>query len=129
MSNIIALLFSIQLGWMPINSWYESNTGEWNGFSGSYFITIDTEAVILNHIFIGGWIDSAMTKHVSHPIFKPLQQTYQFRMGLRYKNVEIGYSHVCGPHPVMSYPTFGLNENIAPFEGGIDKIYIKVSNH
>jgi hypothetical protein len=129
LTNIIALLFSLELGFMPYNMWYQSGSQEREFITNSYYINLDVEAVIFDHVFIGGWIDTAMHKQPGGLLFDPLQQTYQFRAGLRWQNIELGYSHVCGPHPVMTYPQFGLNDNLAPFEGAVDKIYIKVSNH
>jgi hypothetical protein len=129
MSQIITLLFAIQLGIMPINSWYEDNSYQPTLQNNAVYINLDTEVLITDYLFVGGWIDTYMLKNEQGHTFKPLQQTYQFRAGVRLDNIEIGYEHVCGPHPVFTYPQYGTDQPSAPFEGAYDKFYIQISNY
>lgn len=123
MSNILTLLFALEAGIMPLNQWIQTEPLQYVEQPG-YYIQLDAEVVAWDHLFVGGWTETYMHRNEDKFNFDPLQQTYQFRAGVRFDPVEIGWEHICGPHPVHTYPDFEGMER-APFEGAYDKFYIR----
>jgi hypothetical protein len=52
--------------------------------------------------------------------------TYDFSAGVAFGPVELGFRHVCGPHPVRTYPRITSDGPIAPFEGAYNQIYLRI---
>ena len=77
-------------------------------------------------LFAGGTVQTYMINSDGHYSFSPLQVTYDFEAGVQWGIVEIGFRHVCGPHPVRTYPMLGGDDPVAPFEGAYNQIYLRM---
>ena len=77
-----------------------------------------------NGLYVGGEIDCYfLAKTVTS--FSPFQNTYVFRAGYRDGNVTFGYEHSCF-HPFTTYAMISGNEIKPKYEGGFDKVYIRI---
>lgn len=126
MSNIFLLLFALEMGIIPMNNFVPSDSTTIIATEG-YYINLDIELIAYDHFFIGGYNETYMINNIENYTFNPLQMTYGFRTGFRLEPFEVGYKHICGPHPVDTYAQFKESEYKAPFEGSYDKFYIKIT--
>jgi hypothetical protein len=111
---------------MPINSWIESGDvvePERGAMEQAFYTELDAEVLVLDHLFVGGSVETQMSW--DRRSFSPNVSIYEFRAGLRFDMVEFGVRHVCGPHPVHSYPMIQGLEDVAPFEGAYEKVFVR----
>jgi len=76
--------------------------------------------------YIGGQMDSYFTP-ISIVNYAPFQMTFVFRAGLDFGNVKLGYEHDCF-HPMQTYATIMGNEIKPKYEGGYNKIYVRITS-
>lgn len=129
MISWLALLFVLEAGLMPSNGWIDNEMQEHFNASPAFYVLLDGEAVISDMFFIGGYVQTTMMKKKGKFGFNPFQDTYQFKVGARFGKLEMGFRHVCGPHPVHTYPSSQLPQPVSPFEGGYEQIYIQINNY
>ena len=76
-------------------------------------------------LYVGGAMDCYFTPlDLTH--FSPFQMTYIFRAGLESGNVKLEYEHSCF-HPMQPYATIIGNEIKPKYEGGYDRVYIRIA--
>ena len=125
--NWLLLLFFIELGYspfynsanmLPVDYIYIMN-------ENAYYITLDAEIVILDHLFIGGAVKTYFQDKIDDYSFYPFEANYLFKVGLRYKNIEAGFKHWCG-HGVRPWPIAYQPQGST--DGGYEEFYIRISN-
>lgn len=121
----LILLYFLELGYSPfygslnvIPSNYEYIRNE-NVFN----ITLDTEVVIFDHLFIGGSTKTYMQSVKESYQFFPIENDFLFRTGLRFQNLEAGFCHQCN-HPILSSGVASQGKSY----GGFEEFYIRISN-
>ena len=92
--NWLILLYFIELGYSPFydsrNAIEIDNIGIRN--ESTYYITLDAEVVLFDHLFIGGAIKTYI-KDTNTYEFWPFESDYILKTGLRFKNLELGFRH------------------------------------
>lgn len=123
--NWLILLYFIELGYSPF---YES-ANKFVDFSyikneNVYFITLDIEAELLKYIFIGGAVKTYFQDRINSKSYLPFEADYLFKAGLRYKNIELGFRHLC-LHPVRPYEMYYQPQGST--DGAYEEFYIRIS--
>ena len=121
----LILLFFLEIGYSPfyqslnvLPSDYESIRNE-----NVYYITFDAEVLLYDYFFIGGSTKIYIQPNEEGHDFFPIENDYLFKMGLRFKNLEVGFRHQCN-HPGDS---FGIQAQGKSY-GGFEELYIRISN-
>ena len=124
--NWLILLYFIELGYSPFydsrNVMDDSNTRIRT--ENTYYITLDTEVVILDHLFIGGAIKTYIHSTDSYDYF-PFEADYLFKAGIRLNNLELGFRHFC-LHPVRPYEMYYQPQGST--DGAYEEFYIRISS-
>jgi len=124
--NWLILLYFIELGYSPFydsrNIFEEDNTRI--RIENTYYITLDSEVVVLNYLFIGGAVKTYILGSDNYNYF-PFEADYLFKAGLRFKNLELGFRHFC-LHPVRPYEMY--YEPQGTTDGAYEEFYIRLSN-
>lgn len=102
---------------------YSSQNKAWKDI-GALYTSLDVTAKS-GVFYIGGGMDSYFTpKTIIN--YMPFQMTFIFNAGLDFGNVKLGYEHVC-EHPMQPYVTIMGNEIKPKYEGGYNKIFIRIT--
>ena len=121
---LLALLFSLEMGYAP--QYQSLNVIRFdNDFiqnENVYYITMDTEVILFDYFFIGGSVKTFIQPKNESYQFLPIENDYLFKAGLRFKNIEAGFRHLC-IHPVDNS---GISSQGKSF-GGYEEFYIKIS--
>jgi hypothetical protein len=122
--NWLAFVFAFQLGCAPnvIMSMYDPPPSVILQES-EIIISFDAEIRAWDLLYVGGNVSVPMWK-VSGITFFPNELQSIFKAGLRYKGIEIGWSHLC-VHPVVPY--LPLSETKILWEGNYDEFHLKFS--
>ena len=125
--NWLILLYFLELGYSPF---YDSrNASEIDNIrirnESVYYITLDTEVIILNHLFIGGAVKTYFQDQINDYSYFPFEADYLFKAGFRYKNLELGFRHLC-LHPVRPYEMYYQPQGST--DGAYEEFYIRISN-
>ena len=125
--NWLILLYFLELGYSPF---YDSkNTSEIDNIrirnESIYYITLDSEVILFNYLFIGGAIKTYMYGTNDYDYW-PFESDYLFKAGLRYKNIEIGFKHFC-LHPVRPYEMYYQPQGST--DGSYEEFYIRLLNN
>ena len=125
--NWLILLYFIELGYSPfygsLNGLPVNETEIVN--ENVYYITLDAEVVILDHLFVGGAVKTYFQDQKDNYTFYPFEADYLFKAGLRYKNLEVGFRHLC-LHPVRPYEMYYQPQGST--DGSYEEFYIRISN-
>ena len=120
----LILLYFIELGYSPF---YGSlNTNDYLQDQNIYYINMDAEVIILDHLFIGGAVKTYFNDKSDSYMFSPFEADYLFKAGLRYKNIEIGFKHFC-LHPVRPYEMYYQPQGST--DASYEEFYIRISNN
>ena len=124
--NWLILLYFLELGYSPF---YDSrNASEIDNIrirsESIYYITLDSEIILFNHLFIGGAIKTYMHGTNDYDYF-PFESDYLFKAGFRYKTLELGFRHFC-LHPVRPYEMYYQPQGST--DGSYEEFYIRISN-
>ncbi len=122
--NWLILLYFLELGYSPF---YDSrNASEIDNIrirnESIYYVTMDAEVVILDHLFIGGAIKTYIHGTIDYE-FWPFELDFLFKAGLRYKNIEFGFRHFC-LHPVRPYEMYYQPQGST--DGSYEEFYIRI---
>ncbi len=124
--NWLILLYFIELGYSPfyqsLNVMEESSR---INAENIYYITLDAEVVILDHLFIGGAVKTYFQDLKNNKSYYPFEADYLFKAGLRFKNIEAGFRHFC-LHPVRPYEMY--YEPQGSTDGAYEEFYIRISS-
>lgn len=125
--NWLILLYFLELGYSPF---YDSrNASEIDNIrirnESIYYITLDAELILFNHIFIGGAVKTYFQNDASDYSYFPFESDYLFKAGFKYKNIEIGFKHFC-LHPVRPYEMYYQPQGST--DGSYEEFYIRISN-
>lgn len=119
--SILQFNYGLELGWLPLNTWWLHATG-YTGEGKDFYVTLDAEIVLLKIIFVGGNVRTFMSLKNDQINFSPSEVWYNFRAGLRFGGLEIGFRHSC-LHPIIPYIYLsGIGDINA--EGGYEEVYI-----
>lgn len=82
-------------------------------------------------VYLGGSVSTPAVckehKYLKPGGYTPIQNSYGFSAGYRYKSIEIGYLHVC-QHPTMAnLYNIQLRDLSKRFEGSYFKVFAKIS--
>lgn len=123
--NWLILLYFIELGYSPFynNLNVISDDYEYIRNENVYYVELNVEAIIFDHLFIGGSTKTFIQPNVVDNSFSPIENDYLFRTGLRYKNLEVGFNHLC-VHPSDNFGVASQGKSY----GGYQEIYIRISN-
>ncbi len=92
-------------------------------YEQNFYLTFDTKLVFGKIFFIEGQAKVNMKKFKNIIEFFPEQLVSVFGIGLQFKNITIGYRHLCS-HPVKPYNN--IYNSIPKYEGAIDQVYIRI---
>ena len=124
--NWLILLYFIELGYSPfyqsLNVMEESSR---INAENIYYITLDAEVVILDHLFIGGAVKTYFQDLKNNKSYYPFEADYLFKAGLRFKNIEAGFRHFC-LHPVRPYEMYYQPQGST--DGAYEEFYIRISS-
>lgn len=121
MINILAILFSIEFGFLPIDNFELHQTWKTENYN-NYYMENTIELSIYDIFYLGG--DTRITaSNINIKNFYLSEIWFNFFLTLKFKGFEIGFRHFC-EHPLMPYISKnGIGEIIA--EGAYEEIYIK----
>ena len=125
--NWIVLAFAMQFGFSP-NMWmlmYSPPPGLHAVEQQQFYVDMDAEVRILGHVYIGGSLLVPEWKSGVSIDFMPSELQSLVRAGIRFDNVEIGWSHLCS-HPVV--PGLPLWDPQVLWEGGYDEFHVRFFN-
>jgi len=116
--GILDFEYFLEAGYMPMDKTLSNNT-TLKVFDGSEYITFDGEIILLQHIFIGGYMRSQF--YLKEDLATvPYYMDFTFRFGIKTENFEFGFRHTC-LHPVLSSYV-----NRSTIQGaGYEEIYFK----
>jgi hypothetical protein len=104
---------------------YQARNTAWSKAEiGALYTTLEASAHY-SALYVGGAIDCYFTPETLTN-FSPFQMTFIFNAGLKSGNVEIGYEHSCF-HPMQPYATIIGNEIKPKYEGGYDKLFVRIA--
>ena len=123
--NWLILLYFIELGYSPFYQSANVLTDQYQFIRNEniYYIDLDAEVLIINHLFIGGSIKTYIQPNDIDNEYIPIEADYQFRTGLRFNNIEVGFRHFC-LHPVLSIGMDLYNKSYS----GYEEYYIRISS-
>ena len=102
---------------------YSAHNRDWLNI-GAFYASLLAQ-VNYKALYIGGQMDSYFTP-ISATNYAPFQMTFVFRAGLDFDNVKLGYEHSCF-HPMQPYATIVGNEIKPKYEGGYNKIFVRIT--
>lgn len=102
---------------------YQTRNKQWIDVGALY--TMLEGSAHYNGLYVGGEMVCYFTPE-SLTNYSPFQMTYVFNAGLEAGNVKIGYEHSCF-HPMQPYATIIGNEIKPKYEGGYDKIFVRIA--
>ena len=125
--NWLIILYFLELGYSPF---YDSrNVSEIDNIrirnESVYYITLDTEVQLFEYIFIGGAIKTYFQGNLNSKSYSPFEADYLFKAGLRFKNLELGFRHLC-LHPVRPYEMYYQPQGST--DGSYEEFYIRISS-
>ncbi len=124
--NWLILLYFIELGYSPfyqsLNVMEESSR---INAENIYYITLDAEVVILDHLFIGGAVKTYFQDLKNNKSYYPFEADYLFKAGLRFGPLEAGFRHFC-LHPVRPYEMYYQPQGST--DGAYEEFYIRISS-
>ena len=124
--NWLILLYFIELGYSPfyqsLNVMEESSR---INAENIYYITLDAEIVILDHLFIGGAVKTYFQDQKDNYTYFPFESDYLFKAGLRFGPLELGFRHFC-LHPVRPYEMYYQPQGST--DGAYEEFYIRISS-
>ncbi len=124
--NWLILLYFIELGYSPfyqsLNVMEESSR---INAENIYYITLDAEVVILDHLFIGGAVKTYFQDLKNNKSYYPFEADYLFKAGLRFGPLEVGFRHFC-LHPVRPYEMYYQPQGST--DGSYEEFYIRISS-
>ena len=124
--NWIILIYFLELGYSPfyqsLNVMEESSR---INAENIYYITLDAEVVILDHLFIGGAVKTYFQDQKDNYTFYPFEADYLFKAGLRFGPLELGFRHLC-LHPVRPYEMYYQPQGST--DGAYEEFYIRISS-
>lgn len=121
--DVLSAEFAVEVGWLPQGTlvMYESKTVY--DLSNTFYTLLEARIFLLEHIFVGGGMDSSFHKAEESISFVPEGIDYMFTAGLRFGILELFYKHNC-IHPA---PTYIYNRKITPlWEIAHDRIGIRI---
>ena len=125
--NWLILLYFLELGYAPfyqsLNVLPVDNKKIKN--ESVMYITIDAEIIVLEHLFIGGAVKTYFQDDATDYSYIPVEADYLFKAGFRYKNLELGFRHLC-LHPVRPYEMYYQPQGST--DGSYEEFYIRISN-
>ena len=125
--NWLLLLYFIELGYAPFyNS--QNIAEEYNvrlRDAAIYYVTLNTELILFEHMFIVGAVKTYVQDQPDELSYFPFEVDYFFKIGLRYKNIELGFKHFC-LHPVRPYEMYYRPQGST--DGAYEEFYIRISN-
>ena len=121
----LTLFFALEIGITPqISLVSYSPEVEWDMLRwGVFYTELDAEIQLFRYIFAGGMMRTYMVP-AEGINFSPRYNIYDFRAGLRWQMLEVGWRHRCF-HPMIAYQPL-LNVEIQGIEGAYDEIYFRV---
>jgi len=125
--NWIILLYFLELGYSPFYGSLNSLPVEEIQIVNEnvYYIILDAEVIILDYLFIGGAVKTYFQDQADDYSYHPFESDYLFKAGLRYKNLELGFRHLC-LHPVRPYEMYYQPQSST--DGSYEELYIRISN-
>ena len=120
----LTLLFAVELGIVPMNTWLMYEMEPYFQSSPHYFLELETEAQAFEHLFIGGAVKTRAWKNAETWTYHPFSAEYELNAGIRIDSLEIGLRHMC-THPVIPYQATVAPREIR-YEGSYDEFYIRM---
>lgn len=121
----LALFFALEVGFLPMGfiGTYFKETPIGVDLQGSGYVDIDLEFALFQYAFIGGGVKTYIYRYSNSRYFSPATVEYDFRAGLRFEPLELGFRHYCA-HPVVPWVYF---REISPqWEGGYEELYLRL---
>ncbi len=120
--NWLALIFALEVGWLPNGGFALYEVPQVIEVTGSFYTDLQAEVVAWDHLYIGGGMRTFMWSSEGDWTFWPHSTLYNFGAGLRWGPMELGWRHFCA-HPVMPYSI--LYDPVLRGEGAWDEIFLR----
>lgn len=124
--NWLAILFVLEAGMVPMNSWAFFDQGECEVVrqeEPGYYTDLQADVVLVEHVFLGGGVRTDM-RPSSIDNWIPHWTAYDFRAGLRFDRLEIGFRHRCN-HPIQTYAWREGGSKMPSAEGAYEEVYVR----
>ena len=125
--NWLILLYFIELGYSPFYKSFNvlpvDNQLILN--ESVMYITIDSELVLFDHLFIGGAVKTYFQDLKDNKSYFPFEADYLFKAGMRFGPLEAGFRHFC-LHPVRPYEMYYQPQGST--DGAYEEFYIRISS-
>lgn len=128
MLNILVFTLVFNFSYLPdwnINYGINDYQNEHLNLDSAFQIQFEIDLYFFDIFFLHGSINSIFQKCKDELYFYPDCDQYRFSTGLRYKQIELGYEHLCF-HPIFPYGANGRQKNNALLEGSYDKFYFNL---
>ena len=124
--QILALAASLEFGALQGSSFnYNDRNPDFYQFHDiALYTTLKADATYRG-FYIGGGMENYFTPE-SFTNYIPFQMDFTFEAGYRSGPVKIGFEHTCY-HPMQPYATIIGNEIKPKYEGGYNKLFIRIS--
>lgn len=123
--NWLALFFLIEAGIAPKTGLVLYETADVVESPLIGYTHLDATIELFGVAFFGGGVKTIVQPTESAFNFFPNNSIYDFRAGLHYKGLELGWRHKCF-HPVYPYVSF-LDAKLVGIEGSYDEWYLQFS--
>ena len=120
--NWLVLSYFLSLGTLSYQMQFVSDPVHFST-PNSFQSTLGIEALIAEHVFVGGSVQTYEKMTVDTP-FSPWESLYSFKAGLRGWGFEIGYRHECD-HLVLE----GFATLYDGFWQNRDELYVSYTGH
>lgn len=117
------LLIALEFGYIPTGhvTMFEQDRGY--STKETFYGQLDAE-IQMDIFYVGASIKTFMKPKSGKHAFSPERVDYWFRLGMRYKSIEIGFRHLC-VHPIV----YTYIDVAKPLWGGVyEEVFIRLSN-
>jgi len=125
MMTWLALIFALECGIAPQIGvlQYEPREALVSDWEIGY-AQLEAEVELFGILFAGGGVRTYITPHGGITNWSPNTSVYDWRLGARWKWLELGWRHRCF-HPTVPYLP-SLNQEITGLEGSYDELYFRL---
>ena len=120
----LALAFALEIGILPLNVWKTYDPPAIVIDQPEFYQQFEARAILWDHLFAGGRVRVYDWMKDGEFAFWPSGAAFTVEAGLRFGDLEFGFRHWCGVHPITPYLE-RVPAKIGP-EGGYEEIYFRL---
>lgn len=124
--NWLVALFALEAGLVPqVSVWNVSADRPDISTDTGYYTQLDAELLVAELLFVGGAVTTYVwSRNDGDYTVIPSRSNYDFRTGIRYRGVEVGWRHMCA-HPIAA--RWDQIDGDLGYEYSHDQLYIRLS--